>query len=225
MITDWKKNAIVRVMVLVTVLVVLPCTSFAAKPLTYSVINDLFKTEGYEVASVDEVKFDSFCSDSSSDAIIMISTIQSRAEGYSEIWLLRFGDKYGWSGNEWYLHKKLADADIVNFKVIDIGPRTRGIWVEEETSSMGSSITHQALWVFEGSCSAQIYMNTGYTESSLPVEGESVTESSAYKVVFKDLDRDGWMELIETMIYIGETEETVKTTYRLDKVFYRPVNE
>jgi len=123
------------------------------------------------------------------DAIVSFSDEnQPHATGYYEVWWLSYE-------NGWKIKKKLFDWDVGNFKIVDIGDQGRPkIWIEGNGGNQG-------YFKFAGKL---ISLSNGHEDTLFLTKGYNNTgaygESDVFNILFKDIDGDGLVEIVETRI-------------------------
>lgn len=158
------------------------------------IIRGLFAEESNESGSnyeIGELKWHkgSFTKKGQHEAIISFyDSNQGHAAGYSEIWLLRFE-------NKWEKIKKIEDCDSVSFKVLDIEKDGKlEIWITSHGGNQGRFLSEGKLVSLDLDSESILYSNSGFDYCGAEVEGESLCE---HKVEFKDVDKDGILEILD----------------------------
>lgn len=114
---------------------------------------------------------------------------QCHADGYSEIWLLRFVDG-------WKIDRKLADSDGGSFKPVDINKDGKmEIWITGEGGNQGCFTLIGELISLDAWGTHILYSNKGLDCVGAQIEGKETLCS--HQVEFKDVDNDGILEIID----------------------------
>jgi hypothetical protein len=123
------------------------------------------------------------------DAIVSFDdTSQPHATGYYEVWLLSYE-------NGWKIKKKLFDWDVGKFEIINLGDHKRPkIWIEGSGGNQGRFKFAGKLISLTNNHEDILFLTKGY--NNLGAYGTS----DMPEIVFKDIDGDGLIEILETRV-------------------------
>lgn len=113
---------------------------------------------------------------------------QPHATGYYEVWLLSYD-------NGWIIKRKLFDWDAGKFKIINIGDNERPkVWIEGGGGNQGYDNFAGKLILLSNEHEDILFSTKGY--NYLGAYGDS----DMFSIIFKDIDGDGLLEIIETRV-------------------------
>lgn len=123
------------------------------------------------------------------DAIISFDDEnQPHATGYFEVWLLSYE-------NGWRIKRKLFDWDVGKFKIIDIGDNERPkVWIEGSGGNQGYLRFEGKLISLSNESDDILFLTKGYNYTG------AYGDSDMFCIIFKDIDGDGLLEIIETRV-------------------------
>ena len=193
-----KKNFLI--VLLSTILVLFFSISFSQKPqypyLSVSTIKNLFNKlakEEERECKLGEIRSQtgSFTSRISHEAIVSFEDYtQCHAEGFQEIWLLRFQ-------KEWKIYGKIMDCDNVSFEIVNIENDGRNeLWMTCMNCAQGCIYRGNLVSLNLDSIDT-LFSNSGHNWGMGYYEVGDCAECSS-NVEFADIDNDGILEILET---------------------------
>ena len=192
-----KKNFLI--VLLSTILVLFFSISFSQKPqypyLSVSTIKNLFNKlakEEERECKLGEIRSEtgSFTSRISHEAIVSFEDYtQCHADGFQEIWLLRFQ-------KDWKIHGKILDCDNVWFDVVDIeSDNCNEVWIRCMNCFQGCRYYGYLLSLKLESIDT-LFSNSGHNWGMGYYEVGDCAECSSV-VDFEDVNNDNILEIIE----------------------------
>jgi len=171
-----------------------PVSKSVRPVLDNNVIISLFSHKFNEIKGsyeLNDIKFEpgEFTNAGSLDAIVSFSDEnQPHATGYYEVWWLSYK-------NGWQIKQKLFDWDVGKFKIVDIGDHGRPkIWIEGNGGNQGYFKFAGKLISLSNGHEDILFLTKGYNNTG------AYGESDVFNILFKDIDGDGLVEIVETRV-------------------------
>jgi sulfatase modifying factor 1 len=201
---------VVIVMFLMAVGIVRAQKAILRPTINKSTIKSIFLKKDGEPSKLEDIKWNLgvFTEKGQNESIVSFyDGDQCHAEGWSEIWLLRFNN------GRWKAIKNLADSDNVSFKTINIdGDSINEVWIEASSGGQGYFGTFGRLVSLVGNKEIILYGNEGEDNQG------AGQDSLLHEVDFKDIDNDKILELLDTTTNYDKDRNPVKKelhTYKL----------